>query len=115
MMDPEIERQFKQFDERLNKAEDQLLKVGNLVRKAGIPMLVDTQVKLDALVESDARLYGRMEQLDERLERLAEAHEKTEQTVQELAQAARELAEAQKRTEESLRRFIDRTGNGRGS
>jgi len=115
MMDPEIQRQFEDFDERLKLAEKRLLAVGNLVRKAGIPMLVDTQVKLDALTESHARLYGSMQQLseaqkktDQQLAELADEHKKTEQTM-------RELAEAQKRTEESLRRLIDRTGNGHGS
>lgn len=114
-MDPEIERQFEEFDERLKTAEKRLLATGNLVYKAGIPMLVDTQVKLNALMESHAQLYGSMQQLseaqrktDQQLAELAEEHRKTEQTM-------RELGEAQKRTEESLRRLIDRTGNGHGS
>jgi len=101
MMDPEIRRQFEEFDEGLEVAKKQLLAVGNLVRKAGIPMLVDTQVTLNALKESDARLYRSLQEL-------TEAQKKTDQQL-------RELAEAQKRTEESLRRFIEHSGNGHSS
>ena len=57
-------------------------------------MLVDMETKMSALTDSETRLYGSM---------------------QELAEAQRELAAAQKRTEESLKRFLDRSGNGHSS
>ena len=88
MMDPETERQFKEFDEWLKTAE--------------------VQITLDALNESHARLYGSMQEL-------FEGQKKTDQRLAELAMTMRAIAEAQKRTEESLRRFIDRSGNGHGS
>lgn len=85
-----------------------MLATGNLVRKAGIPLLVKTQITLDALKESHARLYGSTQELSEALK-------KTDRQLSELAVTMRELAEAQKRTEESLRRFIEHSGNGHGS
>jgi len=53
----------------------------------GMRMLVEMESKMKAVIDSEARFYGSLQ----------------------------ELAEAQKRTEESLRRFLDRSGNGHGS
>ena len=80
------------FDERMRAAEKRILATANLVH-AGIPMLDDTQTRLSALMDSDARLYGRFEQL-------AEAQAKND------AQIAA-LIESQKRTEQSLQAFIE--------
>jgi phage-related protein len=57
-------------------------------------MLVDMEGRMAGLIDSETRLYG---------------------TVQQLAEKVQELTEAQKRTEESLRRFLDRSGNGQTS
>ena len=46
------------------------------------------------------------------MKELCESQKKTNEQISELARTMRELAEAQKGTEESLRRLIDRTGNG---
>lgn len=89
-MATEDQKRWAEFDQRLKQAEKRILATGNLVR-AGIPMLVDTQARLDALIDSDARLYGRLEQL---------------------AGQIAELVEAQKRTERSLKAFIDSTRKG---
>jgi hypothetical protein len=98
-MDPEEKKVWEEFDERLRMAEKRILATGNLVR-VGIPMLVDTQTRLDALIDSDARLYGRLEQL-------ADAQKKTDEQIG-------RLVEAQERTEQSLKSLIDsmKTGNG---
>ena len=90
-MDPEIQKRFEEFDERLRQAERRILATGNLVSKAGIPMLVDTQMRLDALTDSETRLYGTVQEL-------ARAHA-------ELTQSQRELAESQKRTDAQLNRL----------
>jgi hypothetical protein len=106
-MDPEEKRVWKEFDERLRMAEKRILATGNLVR-AGIPMLVDTQTRLDALIDSDARLYGRLEQLADAQKQLADAQKKTDGQIA-------QLVEAQKKTEQSLKAFIDsmrKGGNG---
>src|SRR5258708_30413774 len=77
-MDSETQKRFEEFDERLRQAEKRILATGNLVGKTGIPWLVDTQVKVDALMDSHTRLYGALQQLtesqkktDENLNRLA--------------------------------------------
>lgn len=112
MMDPEVRRQFEEFDDRFKQAEKRLLAVGNLVRKAGIPMMVDTQAKLDALIESHTRFLGGMEQL-------REAQAKTEKLIAELAgETVREIAElarAQKKTDAALQRLLEHKVNGHGS
>ena len=68
-------------------AHDRSLGAIRSLLQVGMRMLVDMETKLSALTDSQTRLYG---------------------TVQ-------ELAEAQKRTEDSLRRFLDRSGNGSSS
>ena len=62
--------------------------------QTGMRMLVEMETKMSALMDSETRLYG---------------------SLQELSEAHKELAEAQKRTEESLKRFLDRSGNGQHS
>ena len=107
-MDPEEQKSWDEFDERLRIAEKRILATGNLVH-VGIPMLVDTQARLDALIDSDARLYGHLEQLTGQIAQLVEAQKKTDEK---LAQ----LTEVQKKTEQSLKAFIDslkRGGNGK--
>jgi hypothetical protein len=110
-MDPEEKKVWKEFDERLRMAEKRILATGNLVR-AGIPILVDTQTRLDALIDSDARLYGRLEQLAEKLEQLADSQAKlAKKTDEEIAQ----LIKAQRRTEQNLNTLIGsmkKGGNG---
>src|SRR5262245_9081376 len=107
-MDPETQRQFQDLDQRLRQAAKQILATGNLVGKAGIPFLVNTQIRLDALEESHARLYGALQHLTEQVSGLAEAQKET--------------SEAQKKTDQTVNRlaatvqaFIDsmtRGGNG---
>ena len=80
-MDPEEKKVWEEFDERLRLAEKRILATGNLVR-VGIPMLVDTQARIDALIDSDARLYGRLEQLADAQEKLAK---KTDEQIAKLS------------------------------
>jgi predicted nucleic acid-binding Zn-ribbon protein len=96
-MAAEEHKRWAEFDQRLKQAEKRILTTGNLVR-AGIPMIVDLQARLDALIDSDTRLYGRLEQL-------AESQKKTGEQIA-------KLVEAQKRTEQSLTAFIDSTKRG---
>ena len=104
-MDPEIEKRFEELDARLRLAERRVLTTGNLVSKVGIPSLVEAQMKIDALMESDVRLYGALQQLAERLE-----------------QSHHELEQSHKKTDEELRRlsatvqaFIESMRGGNGS
>ncbi len=92
-MDPNAEERFDKIELKLSEqdekviAQDRSLTAIRNLLQTGMRMLVDMEVKMTALTDSQVRLYG---------------------TVQ-------ELAEAQKRTEESLRRFLDRSGNGHAS
>jgi len=79
-----VELKLSQHDEKII-AQDKSLSAVRTLLLTGMRMLVDMETKMSALIDSQTRLYG---------------------TVQ-------ELAEAQKRTEESLRRFLERGGNGR--
>jgi len=96
MMDPELRQQLEQTYPEWVESVERLLELHERGQQTFKPLN-----KAEALKESDARLYGSLQEL-------TEAQKKTDQQL-------RELAEAQKRTEESLRRFIDRTGNGHGS
>jgi len=58
--------------------------------RAGIPMVVSQQMRIDALIDSDARLYLRLQQI-------AEAQERTDE----------KLAEVEKRTDEKLAHLAD--------
>ena len=106
-MDAEEQKRWEEFDERMRIAEKRMMLAGNLIH-VGIPQLVDVQTRINALVDSDARLCGRMEQFADRLEQLGERQKKTDEQIG-------ELVESQKKTEQSLRAFIDsmnRGGNG---
>jgi hypothetical protein len=99
-MDPEARRRFEKAELRLSEHEEKLIAhdkslagIRTLV-KTGMRMLVDMETKMTALIDSETRLYG---------------------SLQELSDAQKALAEAQKRTEESLKRFLDRSGNGQPS
>jgi hypothetical protein len=101
-MEPYEQEQYKDLDRRLAEAEKKLLATANLVR-AGIPMVVSQQMRIDALIDSDARLYLQMQQLiesqqrtDERLARLAESQQRTEETVGRLADSVQKLVDSWK-------------------
>jgi len=81
-----IELRLSEHDEKIIAHDKTLTAIRNLLQ-TGMRMLVDTESKIAALTDSQTRLYGTMQ----------------------------ELAEAQRRTEESLRRFLDRSGNGHSS
>ena len=92
-MEPEAQERFEKLDlkvfehdEKLFAHDKSLLGIRNLLQ-TGMRMLVDMETKMAALADSETRLYGSMQ----------------------------ELAAAQKRTEESLKRFLDRSGNGHSS
>ncbi len=70
-------------DEKIIAHDKTLTGIRNLLQ-TGIRMLVEMETKMSALADSETRLYGAMQ----------------------------DLAEAQKRTEDSLKRFLDRSGNG---
>jgi hypothetical protein len=101
-MEPYEQEQWKEFDQRLAEAEKKLLATANLVR-AGIPMLVSQQTRIDALIDSDARLYLRLQQIaeadertEEKLVQLAEAQERTEEKLVHLADSAQKLVDSWK-------------------
>jgi hypothetical protein len=105
-MEPYEQEQWKELDRRLAEAEKQLLATANLVR-AGIPMVVSQQMRIDALIDSDARLYLRMQELaelqggtDEKLAHLAEVQGRTDEKLT-------HLAEVQERTEAKLVHLAD--------
>jgi chromosome segregation ATPase len=92
-MDPEAQERFEKVDLRLSEHDEKIIAndkslvgIRNLLQ-TGMRMLADMETKISALVDSQTRLYDTVQQ----------------------------LAEAQKRTEESLRRFLDRSGNGHSS
>ena len=94
-MEPYEQEQWKELDRRLAEAEKKLLATANLVR-AGIPMVVSQQMRIDALIDSDARLYLQMQQVDERLARLAESQQRTDETVTRLAESVQKLVDSWK-------------------
>ena len=116
-MEPYEQEQWNELDRRLAEAEKKLLATANLV-KAGIPMVVSQQMRIDALIDSDARLYLHMQQIaeaqqgtDEKLARLAETQQRTDETLARLAartdEALARLARMQQRTDEALARLAD--------
>ena len=105
-MEPYEQEQWNQLDQRLAEAEKKLLATANLVR-AGVPMLVSQQMRIDALIDSDAKLYLHMQEVDERLDlqmqqvderlgRLAEAQERTEAKLVHLADSVQKLVDSWK-------------------
>src|SRR6266403_1483478 len=126
-MDPEAQKRFEEFDERMRQAETRILASGNLVHKAGIPWLVDTQVKVDALMESHIRLDGALHRLaadtQVKVDTLMDSQTRLYGVVQQLAErtvdtqvkvdalmdshtrlygALQQLTESQKKTDENL-------------
>ena len=91
-MEPYEQEQWNELDRRLAEAERKLLATANLV-KGGIPMVVSQQMRIDALIDSDARLYLQMQHL-------IESQQRTDETVA-------SLAKAQQRTEEKLVHLAD--------
>ena len=87
-MEPYEQEQWKELDRRLAEAEKQLLATANLVR-AGIPMVVSQQMRIDALIDSDARLYLRLQQL-------AEVQERTDEKLAHLADSIQKLVDSWK-------------------
>jgi hypothetical protein len=101
-MEPYEQEQWNQLDRRLAEAEKKLLATANLV-KGGIPMLVSQQMRIDALIDSDARLYLQMHQLvesqqrtDEKLARLAESQQLTDEKVARLADTVQKFVDSMK-------------------
>ena len=68
-MEPYEQEQWNELDRRLAEVEKKLLATANLV-KGGIPMVVSQQMRIDALIDSDARLYLQMQQLVESQQRM---------------------------------------------
>jgi len=85
-MEPYEQEQWKELDQRLAEAEKKLLATANLVR-AGIPMVVSQQMRIDALIDSDARLYLRLQQI-------AEAQERTDAKLVHLAESVQKLVDS---------------------
>jgi hypothetical protein len=98
-MEPYEQEQWKELDQRLAEAEKKLLATANLVR-AGIPMVVSQQMRIDALIDSDARLYLRLQQLaeaqDEKFAQLAEAEKRTDEKLAHLAESIQKLVDSWK-------------------
>jgi hypothetical protein len=102
VMEPYEQEQWNQLDRRLAEAEKKLLATANLV-KGGIPMVVSQQMRIDALIDSDARLYLQMQQLieaqqrtDEKLARLAESQQRTDEKVAHLADSIQKFVDSMK-------------------
>jgi hypothetical protein len=98
-MGPYEQEQWKELDHGLAEAEKQLLAAANLVR-AGIPMVVSQQMRIDALIDSDARLYLRLQQIveaqDEKFAQLAEAEKRTDEKLAHLAESIQKLVDSWK-------------------
>jgi hypothetical protein len=101
-MEPYEQEQWNQLDRCLAEAEKKLLATANLV-KGGIPMVVSQQMRIDALIDSDARLYLQMQQLvesqqrtDEKLARLAESQQRTDEKVALLAESIQKFVDSMK-------------------
>jgi hypothetical protein len=99
-MEPDAQEHFDQINFKLTEhdlkleehdekfiAQDKSLSAIRTLLMTGARMLIAMDKKFDALADSEARLYGSMQ----------------------------ELAEAQKRTDEALHRFLERSGNGHNS
>jgi hypothetical protein len=94
-MEPYEQEQWNQLDRRLAEAEKKLLATANLV-KGGIPMVVSQQMRIDALIDSDARLYLQMQQLIEAQERLTESQQRTDEKVAHLADSIQKFVDSMK-------------------
>jgi uncharacterized protein YdcH (DUF465 family) len=112
-MEPYEQEQWNQLDRRLAEAEKKLLATANLV-KGGIPMVVSQQMRIDALIDSDARLYLQMQQLiesqqrtDEKFARLADSQQRLTESQQRTDEKFARLAESQQQTDEKVARLAD--------
>jgi hypothetical protein len=94
-MEPYEQEQWKELDRRLAEAEKKLLATANLV-KAGIPMVVSQQMRIDALIDSDMRLYGRIQELTEQVTHLAEVEKRTDEKLAHLADSVQKLVDSWK-------------------
>ena len=94
-MEPYEQEQWKELDRRLAEAEKKLLATANLV-KGGIPMVVSQQMRIDALIDSDARLYLQMQQLIESQLRLTESQRRTDEKVALLADSVQKFVDSMK-------------------
>jgi hypothetical protein len=130
-MEPYEQEQWDQLDRRLAEAEKKLLATANLV-KGGIPMVVSQQMRIDALIDSDARLYLQMQQLiesqrrtdeklaesqrrtDESFARLAASQQRTDEKIARLAEQQR-TDEKVERLAESIQKFVDSLKSGNGA
>jgi|HubBroStandDraft_6_1064221.scaffolds.fasta_scaffold108335_3 hypothetical protein len=117
-MEPYEQEQWNQLDRRLAEAEKKLLATANLV-KGGIPMVVSQQMRIDALIDSDARLYLQMQQLIESQQRtdekLAESQRRTDETLALLAESHQRTDEKVARLADTVQKFVDSLkspGNG---
>src|ERR1700685_50686 len=104
-MDPEIEKRFENI-------ERQILATANLVRKVGMPSLIEAQMRIDALMDSDTRLYGTLQELAEAqkgltdsYKGLAESQKGLAESQKGLAESQKELAASQKKTDQQLDRL----------
>ena len=113
-MEPYEQEQWNQLDRRLAEAEKKLLATANLV-KGGIPMVVSQQMRIDALIDSDARLYLQMQQLIELQQRFTESHQRLAESQQRLTESQQRTDEKVERLAESIQKFVDSLkspGNG---
>jgi Skp family chaperone for outer membrane proteins len=94
-MEPYEQEQWKELDQRLAEAEKKVLATANLVR-AGIPMVVSQQMRIDALMDSDARLYLRLQQLAEAQERTTAVQARTDEKLAHLADSIQKLVDSWK-------------------
>lgn len=94
-MTPEEQEQWQQLDQRLAEAEKKLLATANLVR-AGVPMLVNQQTRIDALIDSDTRLYGRIQEITESIRELRESQKDTDRRLTHLADSVQKLVDSWK-------------------
>ncbi len=113
-MEPYEQEQWNELDRRLAEAEKKLLATANLV-KGGIPMVVSQQMRIDALIDSDARLYLQMQQLIEAQQRLSESEQRLSESQQRLSESQQRTDEKVARLADSIQKFVDSMkspGNG---
>ena len=115
-MSPEDQKRWQEFDERLAEAEKRLIATANLVR-AGIPMIADQQERIKALIDSEAKHYLHLQQVDERLARATEIQQRTDERLDRLAESQQRTDEKVNRLAESIQKLVDswKTGNGAGN
>jgi uncharacterized protein YaaN involved in tellurite resistance len=94
-MEPYEREQWEQLDRRLAEAEKKLLATANLV-KAGIPMVTSHQMQIDALIDLDTRLYGRIQELTESIREHRESQRETDRRLDRLEVSIEKLVESMK-------------------